>query len=267
MPQTATLERAQALESAAGRLRQAYRTGPIEPLRDVLEPGDGRGAYEVQSINTRFWLAEGRRIAGRKIGLTAEAVQRQFGVAQPDYGVLFADMQVEDGGALEARSALQPKVEAEVAIVLGRDLKNADATPDDVFAAADHAVAAIEIVDSRIGDWKITFADTVADNGSSAYFVLGAERRRLAGLDLRTCGMALEVGGRVASLGAGVACMGHPLIAASWLARTLAAAGEGLLAGDVLLTGSLGPMAAIAPGDLIEATIGGLGRASFRFEP
>jgi 2-keto-4-pentenoate hydratase len=232
-------------------------------LRDILAPTDVEGAYAVQQVNTRFWLAQGRRITGRKIGLTAEAVQKQLGVDRPDYGVLFDDMRVTDGGDLAASRLLQGKAEAEVAIVLGRDLDDPGATPDDVFAAADHALAAIEIVDSRIRDWKITFADTVADNGSSAYFVLGSTPKLLQGLDLRTCGMALELNGRVASLGAGVACMGHPLIAAAWLARTLASMGDGLKAGDVILTGALGPMVSLSPGDRVEAAIGGLGGASF----
>jgi 2-keto-4-pentenoate hydratase len=124
-------------------------------------------------------------------------------------------------------------------------------------------MAAIEIVDSRIADWKITFADTVADNGSSAFYVLGRARQPLAGLDLWTCGMALEVNGEVASLGAGVACLGHPLNAATWLARTLAERGEPLRKGDVVLTGALGPMVTIKPGDFVQASIGGLGQASF----
>ncbi len=255
------------LAAAARRLREAYSSGAIEPLRDVLAPTDAAGAYALQAINTRFWVAEGRRVAGRKIGLTAEAVQRQLGVDQPDYGVLFADAAVPDGGALEAARMIQPKVEAEVALIMGRDLMKADATDEDVRDAVDCAVAAIEIVDSRIKDWRITFADTVADNGSAAFHVLGRERKSLAGLDLRTCGMALEINGRVASLGAGVACMGHPLIAAAWLARTLAELGEGLKAGDVLLTGALGPMAAISAGDRVQADIGGLGSAAFTLEP
>jgi 2-keto-4-pentenoate hydratase len=250
-------------ETAAARLRQAYAGGAVEPLRDILGPTDVAGAYAIQQVNTRWWLAQGRRIVGRKIGLTAEAVQKQLGVSQPDFGVLFDDMRLPDGGELAAARLLQGRAEAEVAIVLGRDLDDPEATPDDVFAAADHAVAAIEIVDSRIRDWKISFADTVADNGSSAFFVLGSERKALKGLDLRTCGMALELNGRVASLGAGVACMGHPLNAAAWLARTLAGVGDGLKAGDVLLTGALGPMAALTPGDRVEAAIGGLGAVSF----
>ncbi len=251
------------LEDAARRLREAYDGGPVAPLRDVLGPADP-AAYEIQKINTRFWERQGRRGVGRKIGLTAKAVQAQLGVDQPDYGVLFADMQVAAGGALAAR-LLQPKVEAEIALVLKRDLRDREATPDDVAAAADYAVAAIEIVDSRIADWRITFADTVADNGSSSHFALGNERKALRGLDLYTCGMALEVNGRLASLGAGAACLGHPLAAAAWLARTLSELGEGLRAGDIVLTGALGPMVPIAVGDFVEAKIGGVGQVSFTY--
>jgi 2-keto-4-pentenoate hydratase len=255
-----------AYEQLAERLRHAYGAGPVAPLRDGLDPTDAAGAYAVQTTNTRFWQDQGRRIVGRKIGLTAKAVQAQLGVDQPDYGVLFGDMQIADGGILSASSVIQPKAEAEVALVLGRDLDDPNATIADIAAATDHAVAAIEIVDSRIADWKISFADTVADNGSSAFFVLGKDRHALDGLDLYTCGMALEVNGNLVSLGAGAACLGHPLNAAAWLARTLAAMGEGLKAGDILLTGALGPMVAINRGDRVVAKIGGLGEASFTFE-
>lgn len=251
-------------EYAAEALRRAYREGAVPPLRDVLGPTDAN-AYSIQAINTRRWVEQGRRIVGRKIGLTAKAVQAQLGVDQPDYGVLFDDMRVQSGGRLALGSMLQPKAEAKVAIVMGRDLDDPSATLEDVFSATEYAVAAIEIVDSRIIDWKITFADTVADNGSSAFFVLGDVRKSLKGLDLYTCGMALEVNGQLASLGAGAACLEHPLNAAAWLARTLAKVGEGLRAGDVVLTGALGPMVAITDGDHVEAKIGGLGSASFTY--
>jgi 2-keto-4-pentenoate hydratase len=251
------------LENIAADLRFAYDNGAIPPLRHALEPTDAKGAYAVQAINTRFWERQGRRIVGRKVGLTAKAVQAQLGVDQPDFGVLFADMEIADGGLLDPARVIQPKVEAEVAIVLARSLAKADATAADVAAATSYASAAIEIVDSRIADWKITFADTVADNGSSAYYVLGSGRKPLDGLDLYTCGMALEVNGVLASLGAGAACLGHPLEAAAWLARTMAAANEPLCAGNIILTGALGPMVALQPGDRVAAKIGGLGRVSF----
>lgn len=250
------------IEAAAQHLRAAYAGQPIAPLRDWLDPTDAAGAYAVQAENTRFWQKQGRRIVGRKVGLTAAAVQKQLGVDQPDFGVLFDDMELADGGVL-TRPLIQPKAEAEVALILGADLTGPDINRAAVELAVASVCAAIEIVDSRIAEWKITFADTVADNGSSAMFVLGSERHALAGLDLYTCGMALEVNGALVSLGAGCACLGHPLNAATWLARTLAERGEPLRKGDVVLTGALGPMVAINPGDHVTASIGGLGSVSF----
>ncbi len=247
------------------RLREAYSGGVVPPLRDGLDPVDAAGAYAVQTINTRHWQEQGRRIVGRKAGLTAKAVQTQLGVDQPDFGVLFDDMRVADGGTLSPAKCLQPKAEAEIALVLGADLPDPNTTPEQVAAAVAKVHAAIEIVDSRIADWKITFADTVADNGSSAFFVLADEGKPLAGLDIWTAGMVLQVNGQTVSLGAGAAALGHPLNAAAWLAQTLAARGEPLKAGDVLLTGALGPMVALNPGDMVEAFVGGLGTCSFTY--
>ncbi|ARU15003.1 2-keto-4-pentenoate hydratase [Croceicoccus marinus] len=252
-------------EAVAARLRDAYSTGVIDPLRQALAPTDAAGAYAVQAINTRFWQAQGRRIVGRKVGLTAQAVQQQLGVDQPDFGVLFDDMALADQGRLDPTRVIQPKAEAEIAIILAAGIDNAEASASDVAAAVGEVAPAIEIVDSRIANWQITFADTVADNGSSAFFVLGESRKPLAGLDLYSCGMVMEVNGKVASLGAGAACLGHPLEAAAWLARTLSAIGEPLQAGDVVLTGALGPMVALKPGDTVAAHIGGLGSASFTY--
>lgn len=247
----------------AERLRSAYHSGAVPPLRDALAPDDAVGAYAVQDINTRFWVDSGRRIAGRKIGLTSRVVQTQLGVSQPDFGTLFTDMRLQDGGLLSPAAVLQPKAEAEIALVLARPLDNPYATEADVAAASDYACAAIEIVDSRIADWKITFADTVADNGSASFFVLGNDKHQLKGLDLYTCGMAMTVNDSIVSVGAGAACLGHPLKAAAWLARTFAKAGEVLQAGDVILTGALGPMVEIQQGDRVEAQIGGLGKVGF----
>ena len=251
------------LDLVAKRLRDAYREGAVPPLRDVMAPSDARTAYDIQALNTRAWQEAGRRIVGRKVGLTAKAVQIQLGVDQPDFGVLFDDMEIADGGVLDPSLVLQPKVEAEVAFILGADLTDAETTMDAAAAAVAEVVPAIEIVDSRIADWKITFADTVADNGSSAFYVLGDVRRPLTDLDLWTCGMVLEVNGEVVSLGAGAACLGHPLKALAWLAQTLAQRGDPLRAGDVVLSGALGPMVNVKPGDAVRATIGGLGVVGF----
>ena len=250
---------------AAERLRRAYAGPPIAPLRDVLAPDDVDRAYQVQAENTRRWVGEGRRIVGRKIGLTAESVQRQLGVDQPDYGVLFADMRLADGEDLPLERLLQGKAEAEVALVLARGLPGVDATPDDVLAATAFACAAIEIVDSRIADWKITIADTIADNASSAAFVLGREQVDPRALDLAECAMTMTVDGERVSSGVGRACLGHPLQAASWLANTLARRGEPLGPGDIVLTGALGPMVTLRPRTRIDAEIGGLGTVGFTF--
>lgn len=244
----------------AMRLRDAYKGAPIPSLRDDVSAADAETAYAIQSANTEHWKAAGRKISGHKIGLTAKAVQAQLGVDQPDYGVLFEDMELADGGVLEPSAVIQPKAEAEIALILGQDLIGPNIALEDVLAATDHAVAAIEIVDSRIRDWNITFADTVADNGSSAFYVLGADRQTIQGLDLYTCGMVLEINDKIASVGAGAACLGHPLNAAAWLARTV-----GLKAGQTVLTGALGPMVAIKPGDKVVARIGGLGTVSFNY--
>lgn len=253
-------------EDLARMLRDAYAGSPIAPLREGLAPADADGAYAVQAINTAFWQSQGRRIVGRKIGLTSPAVQKQLGVNQPDFGVLFDDMAIDDGTKVSSSRLIQPKAEAEVAIVLADDLDHEDCTADHVANAAAYAVTAIEIVDSRIADWKITFADTVADNGSSGLFVLGKDRKSLNGLDLYSCGMVMEVNDKVVSLGAGAACLGHPLNAAAWLARTLSQRGAGLKAGDVIMTGALGPMVSITSGDTVKAHIGGLGSCSFSFQ-
>ena len=253
------------LEKAARLLRGAYSGGAIAPMRQWLDPADADSAYAVQEINTRFWQAQGRRIVGRKAGLTAKAVQTQLGVDQPDFGVLFEDMQVLDRGSLDPARCLQPKAEAEIAFVVARDLPSTQTTPEDVAAAVASVHAAIEIVDSRIADWKITFADTVADNGSSAFFVLAEAGLELAGLDLEGAAMQMEINGAVVSTGVGAAALGNPLNAAAWLAQTLAKRGEPLKAGDVLLAGALGPMVALIPGDRVDVRIDGIGEASFAY--
>ena len=237
----------------------------MPPLRDGLDPVDAEGAYAVQEINTRYWEAQGRRIVGRKAGLTAKAVQQQLGVDQPDFGVLFEDMAVADGGRLDPARCIQPKAEAEIAFVLASGLPDTATTPEQLAAAVATVHAAIEVVDSRIADWKITFADTVADNGSSAFFVLADTGLPLAGLDLEGAAMEMVINGALVSSGVGAAALGNPLNAAAWLARTLALRGEPLKAGDVLLAGALGPMVALKPGDQVRAVIGGIGEASFTY--
>lgn len=248
------------IEQAALQLRRATESGtPCSPVRELLPAGELAAAYAVQHCNTRHWQAQGRRIVGAKTGLTSQSVQRQLGVSQPDFGVLFADMCLADGATVFAGAVLQPKVEAEVAFVLGQDIDQPYPTLAEVIRALDYALPALEIVGSRISNWDISILDTIADNASSGLFVLGNEPRRLAELDLRLCGMALRQNGNVVASGAGLACLGHPLNAVVWLAQTLQAHGTPLRAGDIVLSGALGPMASAGPGDFFEARINGLG--------
>lgn len=248
------------VDSAAKRLWEAHHSAtPCAPVRELIGPNDLEAAYAVQEHNTRRWLAQGRRLAGRKIGLTSKSVQRQLGVDEPDFGMLFADMAVPDGEETPMRGLLQPRVEGEVAFCLKRDLTQPQLTTTDVIGAIDYVLAAIEIVDSRIDRWDIKIADTVADNASSARYVLGNEPRSLRKLDLRLCGMVMERLGEQVSFGAGAACLGHPLNATLWLARKMAAIGRPLLAGDLVMSGALGPMVPAQPGDVFDLKINGLG--------
>ena len=252
--------------TAADRLWEAHATGrPCAPVRDIIGSTDVALAYAVQDHNTRRSLAQGRRLTGRKIGLTAKTVQRQLGVGEPDYGMLFADMAVCDGEDVAMPTLMQPRVEGEVAFCLKRDLTNPQLTMTDVLAAIDYALAAIEIVDSRIERWDIKIGDTIADNASSGRYVLGNEPHSLRDVDLRLCGMVIERHGEQVSFGAGAACLGHPLNATLWLAQKMVAAGRPLLTGDLVMSGALGPMVAAAAGDIFDLKINGLGsvRAAF----
>ena len=249
---------------AAERLRLAAELGaPCAPVSDLISTPEE--AYAAQEINTEHRLALGARLVGRKIGLTSAAVQRQLGVDQPDYGMLFADMAVDEGSEVPLGRLLQPKAEAEIAFVLGRDLPHPDTTAVEVMRAIDHAVVAIEIVDSRVAGWDIGFVDTVADNASSGLFVVGSRPVSLDAFDPVMCGMVMERRGEPVSVGAGKACLGSPVSAAAWLARTMAAVGRPLHAGDIVLSGALGPMVAVAPGDVIEARVSGLGTVTASF--
>ena len=245
---------------AAGRLREAQTSGkPCAPVRELLPADDIDAAYAVQQLNADAALAAGRRLSGRKIGLTAKAVQQQLGVDQPDYGALFADMERGDGDEIVAGAVLQPRAEAEIALILDRDVAQEQATLADLIRAIAYAVPAIEIVGSRIANWDIRIVDTIADNASSGLYVLGGPARRTDGLDLRACRMALTKNEQPASSGDGAACLGNPLHAALWLARRMAKSGTPLRAGDTIMTGALGPMVAVLPGDTIAAEISGVG--------
>jgi 2-keto-4-pentenoate hydratase len=254
-----------ARQAAAERLLDASRTGrPCAPVRDLIGD-DVDAAYGIQLQLTQSRIEAGVRVVGRKIGLTSPAVQRQLGVGQPDFGVLFNDMDVTEQREVSCAGLLQPKIEAEIAFVLGTDIGDGDFTPDRVRGAVEYAVAALEIVDSRIAGWDITVTDTIADNASSGLFVLGTRRVPLDAFEPVDAVMELAVDGQVVSRGTGAACLGDPLAALAWLARTAYDRGDPLRAGQVVLSGALGPMVAVRPGMAVVATVTGLGRVATRF--
>jgi 2-keto-4-pentenoate hydratase len=254
------------ITAAADRITDAIRTRrPVAPVRDLLGADDLTVAYAVQEELIRRRESTGGVVVGRKIGLTAPAVQQQLGVDRPDFGVLFADMDVSVGEVPSWR-LLQPKAEAEVAFMLKADLADGDLSDDQIRDAIDYAVAALEIVDSRIADWDITIVDTVADNASSGLFVLGDQRLTLAEFEPREVTMRMYADCVPVSEGTGAACLGDPLNAVAWLARTAREYGNPLRAGQIILSGALGgPMIPTPPGTQIRADIGPLGSVSAVF--
>jgi 2-keto-4-pentenoate hydratase len=251
--------------AATERLRQAVRTAtPCAPVRDLIGADDGDAAYAVQRALAADRIAAGARVIGHKIGLTSPAVQAQLGVDRPDFGLLFDDMEVSDG-AVDVTRLLQPKIEAEVAFVLSADINDPHPTAESVRSAVAYAAPALEIVDSRVKAWDITFGDTVADNASAGLFVLGPARVPLADFEPRAATMTMTMNGDPVSAGNGAACLGDPLNALAWLAGTAVAVGDPLRRGHVVLSGALGPMVAVGPGAVVRAEISGLGAVDARF--
>lgn len=233
----------------------------IAPLREQGVT-DLELAYAIQNINTEHRVNAGARIVGKKIGLTSLAVQQQLGVDQPDYGVLFHDMEILNGLSVAMSEMMQPKAEAEIAFILGDDLDTDQLTILDLIHAIDFALPAIEIVGSRIENWNIKICDTVADNASASHYVLGHRPRTLDEFDMVGCSMQLHKNGTLVSEGSGAACLGSPLNATLWLANKMAALGQPLQAGELILSGAIGPMTALNTGDNIIAQIEGLGSVS-----
>ncbi|CAJ1584542.1 2-keto-4-pentenoate hydratase [[Mycobacterium] wendilense] len=254
----------QAVLRAAEVLVEAAETQvPCPPVRDLIGADDLVAAYAVQERVTAARIANGATVVGRKIGLTSAAVQQQIGVDTPDFGVLFDDMQFHDGDTIPADAVLQPRAEAEIAFVLAKDLVEGDLGYDDVRSAIAYAVAAIEVCGSRIANWDISFGDTVADNASAGVYVLGTERRTLDQFEPRDVTMSMTVDGVEVSTGTGAACLDDPVNAVVWLARQAREFGEPLRAGQVILSGALGPMQPITSGNTVRSTVSSLGSVSF----
>lgn len=256
---------AERIAAAARALRESRASRrPIAPVSTTFGIGSLGDAYAVAEVNARERIASGRRVVGKKIGLTSAAVQAQLGVDQPDFGVLFDDMEFLHGSAVPVERLMQPRIEAEVAFVVGRDLPQAVPSYGEFLACMSTCVAALEIVDSAIADWKITLADTVADNASCGLYVLGDQAVDVGRSSLAELPMELLKNGSTVSTGHGAACMGHPLRAAYWLACAMAGRGQALKAGEVILSGALGPMVPVSAGDEIRANLGALGSVACR---
>jgi 2-keto-4-pentenoate hydratase len=255
-------ERRTAADALAGAERSRI---PIDPLTVQWPEIDVVDAYEIQLANIADRIKAGALVRGHKVGLSARAMQTMMGVDEPDYGHLLDDMFFFEGDAVPAGRYLYPRVEVEVGFVLGAPLAGPACTVADVLAATAFVCPAIEIIDSRIRDWKIRIADTIADNASSAGVVLGGRRTPLAGIDLRTIGAVLRRNGAIVQTGAAGAVLGNPATAVAWLANTVHRFGVSLDAGHVILPGSCTRAVDVRPGDVVRADFDVLGPVSIRF--
>jgi 2-keto-4-pentenoate hydratase len=237
----------------------------ISPLSSVDPELTIKEAYSIQLENIQRKVAEGQTIVGKKIGLTSLAMQRLLGVNEPDYGHLLDGMVVENGGHISIEQVLQPKVEAEIAFILKKELRGPNVTALDVLQATDYIVPALEIVDSRVKDWKITLADTVADNASSGFYVLGGKPAKIEDIDLELVGMVLTKNGELVNTGVGAAALGNPANCVAWLANKLAEFDISLKAGEVILSGALSAAEAANKGDTFTARFAHIGQVSVRF--
>ncbi len=254
-----------AREAAAALLAAGERRRPIPPLTERWPGLTAEDAYRIQQHVVRARLDAGEAVVGYKVGLTSRAMQELLGVDQPDYGPILSGMVVPDGGAIAASELIQPRVEAEVAFVLGEPLQGPGLTAIDVLAATAGVAAAIEVIDSRIEDWRITLADTIADLASSARVVLAGRLLPVEGTDLRLLGCVLERNGEVVATGAGAAALGNPAQAVAWAANTLGALGVRMEPGHVVMPGALHAAVPAAAGDVFTASFDRLGPVTVRF--
>ena len=253
-------------QDLADELWEADRSAkPIAPLTDRHDGLDIEDAYAIQSINIERRVAAGQKVIGRKVGLTSSPMQTLLGVDEPDFGVLTDEMFVEDGDPIAMSRLVQPRVEAELAFVMERDLAGPGVTTATALTAIAGALPAVEIVDSRVADWKIKLVDTVADNASSGLLVLGGRMRKVEDLDLRLLGVVVSRNGEMIDTGAGAAALGNPARCVAWLANKLGSLGAGLKAGDVVLPGAVHKMVPVNPGDVFRAEFAHLGAVTVRF--
>jgi 2-keto-4-pentenoate hydratase len=255
------------IEKIAETLLEAEESkNPISPLTGQFENLNVTDAYKIQLEVLKKKLEKGRTVIGKKVGLTSVAMQKMLGVDEPDYGHLLDDMKVLNGGTVKISDFLSPKIEAEIGFVLGEDLKGPSITFLDVLMATKYVVPTLEIIDSRIADWKIGLVDTVADNGSSAMVVVGDKMTAIDGIDLRSVGMTFFKNNEMVATGSGAAALGHPAHAIAWLANKLHEFGITLKAGELILPGALSAAIQVQQGDTVSAQFGPVGTVSVTFE-
>jgi 2-keto-4-pentenoate hydratase len=238
---------------------------PIDPPTGTWPGLDATDAYEIQLLNARARLERGGTVRGHKVGLTSRAMQQMLSVDEPDYGHLFHDMFVVEGDALEAAALCHPRVEIEVAFVLEEALEGPGITVPDVLRSTAFVLPAIEVIDSRVRDWKITLPDTIADNASSARVVLGGKPTLLSAVDVRLLGGILRRRGEIVETGAAGAVLGNPATAVAWLANKLADFGGTLEAGHIVMPGACARAVDVEAGDSIRAEFDQLGGVEVRF--
>ncbi|BBU20824.1 2-keto-4-pentenoate hydratase [Mycobacterium xenopi] len=254
-------------EALAADLARAERSRePIAPLTSAHPQIDPVDAYEIQLINIRRRVAAGARVVGHKVGLSSVAMQQMMGVDEPDYGHLLDEMQVFEHIPVRAAKYLYPRVEVEVGFILAADLPGAQCSEDDVLGATAALVPAIELIDTRITDWNIALCDTIADNASSAGFVLGEARVSPAEVDVTGIEAVLARNGEVVAKGRSDAVLGNPVTAVAWLARKVESFGVRLREGDIVLPGSCTRAVDARPGDTFVAEFDGLGSVRLSFE-
>ncbi|MFS0823883.1 2-keto-4-pentenoate hydratase [Bacillus sp. 1P02SD] len=254
------------IEQFALKLAEAESTRVgIEAPTSVDSELTVKDAYYIQLENIKKRVVEGQKIVGKKIGLTSLAMQNLLGVDEPDYGHLLDSMVVENGGKISIEKVLQPKVEGEIAFILKKDLRGPNVTALDVLQATEYIVPALEIVDSRVKDWKIKLADTVADNASSGFYVLGGKPTKVEDIDLELIGMTLSKNGKLANTGVGAAALGNPANCVAWLANKLSEFDIPLRAGEVILSGALSAAIEAREGDSFTARFAHIGQVSVRF--
>ncbi len=255
------------IQEAAQLLHDAGKTSaPIDPLSDTYPDITVEDAYRVQLVNVNRRIECGARVIGKKIGLTSPAMQQMFKVDEPDYGHLLDEMLVYQGEPIAMSSLLQPRIEGEIAFVLDRDLAGPGVTPVEVIRGTAGVVPALEIVDSRIRDWKIKIQDTVADNASSAVFVLGSQMVSPMGLDMRHVGFVVTHNGFLAGTAAGAAVLGSPAQSVAWLVNKMAEFGITLKAGEIVLSGAAAAAVPVSAGSSVSLTVDRIGDVSCRFE-